>query len=155
MNRLDRNTSGLCLIAKTVYAAHRVRDLQKRYYALVPEGLHGSGTVDAPIASERDSVITRCVRADGRPSVTHYRRIAENGRYSLAKVRLETGRTHQIRVHFAYIGHPLAGDDMYGGSTADISRQALHCGRLTFRLPLTGEEVTVEADLPEDIRALI
>ncbi len=156
INRLDKDTSGLCLVAKDAHSANLLQGSCAKVYFAVAEGVTDEvGTIDAPIARERESVILRCVRADGRPSVTHYRRIAENGRYSLAEVRLETGRTHQIRVHFAYIGHPLAGDDMYGGSTADISRQALHCGRLTFRLPLTGEEVTVEADLPEDIRALI
>ena len=156
VHRLDKDTSGLCLVAKDAHSANLLQgSFEKVYYAVVCGVTDEAGTIDAPIARESDSVIKRCIRADGRSAVTHYRRIAENGRYSLVEVRLETGRTHQIRVHFSYIGCPLAGDDMYGGSTADIARQALHCGRLTFRLPLTGETVTAEADLPEDIRALL
>ena len=156
VHRLDKDTSGLCLVAKSAHAANLLQgSFEKTYYAVVCGLTDAEGTIDAPIARESDSVIKRCIRADGRSAVTHYRRIAENGRYSLVEVRLETGRTHQIRVHFAYIGHPLAGDDMYGGSTADIGRQALHCGRLTLALPLTGERVTVEADLPDDIKRLV
>ena len=87
-----------------------------------------SGTINAPIARERESIILRCVREDGQKAVTHYKRLLFNEKYSLLEVNPETGRTHQIRVHFAYIGHPLAGDDMYGGKTDIINRQALHCG---------------------------
>ena len=72
----------------------------------------------------------------------------------MLEIHLETGRTHQIRVHFAYIGHPLAGDDLYGGTREDIARQALHCGQLTFNEPLTGKEITVRSELPEDIKHL-
>ena len=143
-------------LAKDAHAANLLQgSCEKVYFAAVEGVTDEAGTIDAPIAREQESVILRCVRADGRPAVTHYRRIACNGRYSLLEIRLETGRTHQIRVHFAHIGHPLAGDDMYGGSTADIARQALHCGRLTFVLPLTGGEVTAESELPEDIRNLL
>lgn len=155
VNRLDKDTSGLCLVAKDAHAANLLQgSCDKVYFAAVEGITDEAGTIDAPIAREQESVILRCVREDGRPAVTHYRRIACNSRYSLLEIRLETGRTHQIRVHFAHIGHPLAGDDMYGGSTSDIPRQALHCGRLMFTLPLTGEAVTVESELPEDIRLL-
>ena len=156
VHRLDRYTSGLCLVAKDAHSANLLQgSFDKVYYAVVCGAADEEGTVDAPIARLQGSVILRCVSEEGRRAVTHYRRIACNGRYSLLELRLETGRTHQIRVHMAHIGHPLAGDEMYGGSTEDIGRQALHCGRLTFRLPMTGEEVTAEADLPEDIKALL
>lgn len=155
VNRLDKDTSGLCLVAKDAHAANLLQgSCEKVYFAAVEGITDDAGTIDAPIAREQESVILRCVREDGRPSVTHYRKIAENRRFSLLEIRLETGRTHQIRVHFAYIDHPLAGDDMYGGSAEHISRQALHCGKLTFTVPLTGEKVTAEAELPEDIKRL-
>ena len=156
VNRLDRNTSGLCIAAKDAHAANLLQgSCEKVYYAAVSGITEEAGTIDAPIARKQESVILRCVREDGRPSVTHYQRISFNKRYSLLEIRLETGRTHQIRVHFAHIGHPLAGDDMYGGSAADIDRQALHCGRLSFSLPLTGETVTVESELPGDMQRLM
>lgn len=154
MNRLDRNTSGLCMIAKNVCAANRVRGLQKRYYALVPPGLHGSGTVDAPIARERDSVITRCVRADGRPAVTHYRVLRELPRATLLELMPETGRTHQIRVHMAHIGFPLLGDALYGGDCSEMQAHALHCGAMTFSEPETGETVTLTAPLRPEMQKL-
>ena len=156
VNRLDKDTSGLCVIAKDAHTANLMQGrCGKVYYACVHGTPEISGTIDAPIARERESIITRCVREDGQRSFTHYRRIASNGRYSLMEIRLETGRTHQIRVHFAHIGHPLAGDDLYGGSLDDIGRQALHCGQITFTHPFTGEEVTVTSELPEDMSALI
>lgn len=155
MNRLDRNTSGLCLIAKTVYAAHSVRDLQKRYYALVPAGLHGSGTVDAPIARERESVITRCVRADGRRAVTHYRVLRELPQAALLELTPETGRTHQIRVHMAYLGFPLLGDALYGGDCSRMQAHALHCGYMTFTDPETGASVTLTAPLRKEMQQLL
>ena len=155
VNRLDRDTSGLCMVAKDALAAKLLQgSCQKVYYAAVHGMIPESGTIDAPIARQRESIILRCVREDGQRAVTHYRRLMTNGRYSLAEVHLETGRTHQIRVHFAHIGAPLAGDDLYGGLRDDIKRQALHCGQLSFSLPLTGEPVTVSSELPEDIKSL-
>ena len=156
VNRLDRDTSGLCIVAKNAHAANLLHGRCKKvYYAAVTGEIPESGTINAPIARERESIIIRCVREDGQYAVTHYKRIGMGSKYSLAEIDLETGRTHQIRVHFAYIGHPLAGDDLYGGSRDNIARQALHCGQLTFAEPLTGEEVTVRAELPEDINLLI
>lgn len=156
VNRLDRNTSGLCLIAKTVYAAHCLRGgAEKRYYALVKTGLHGSGTVDAPIAREQESVITRCVRADGKPAVTHYRVLLETPDCTLLELTLETGRTHQIRVHMAYIGYPLLGDALYGGDLTQMQAHALHCGRLTLTDPATQEPITLEAPLRPEMQQLL
>ncbi|MBQ6181013.1 MAG: RluA family pseudouridine synthase [Ruminococcus sp.] len=156
INRLDRDTSGLCAVAKDAFAAKLLQgNIDKVYYAAVHGVTDESGTIDAPIARERESIILRCVREDGQPAVTHFRRIAFNGRYSLEEIILETGRTHQIRVHFSSKGHPLAGDDMYGGSREDIGRQALHCGKLMFREPLTDEAVAVASELPREILSLI
>ncbi len=155
VNRLDRDTSGLCIVAKNAHAANLLQGgCEKVYYAAVHGITENSGTIDAPIARQTESIILRCVRDDGQHAVTHYRRINCCEKYSLEEIHLETGRTHQIRVHFAHIGHPLAGDDMYGGLREDISRQALHCGELSFRDPITDETITVTAPLPEDIARL-
>lgn len=155
VNRLDRDTSGLCIIAKNAHSANRLQgECRKTYFAAVHGNTPDSGTIDAPIARERESIILRCVREDGQQAVTHYRKIRSDENYSLEEIHLETGRTHQIRVHFAHIGHPLAGDDMYGGSREHISRQALHCGELSFPEPVSGENITVKAPLPTDILSL-
>ena len=155
VNRLDKDTSGLCIIAKDPHTANLLQGrCSKVYYAAVHGLTDSSGTIDAPIARMQESIILRCVRADGQPSVTHYTRLRSNDSYSLVEVRLETGRTHQIRVHFAHIGHPLAGDDMYGGRTDDIPRQALHCGSLTFTEPLTHQNITLTSPLPYDMAGL-
>lgn len=155
VNRLDKDTSGLCIAAKDAHAASLLQGSFRKIYYAAAEGLiPDEGVIDAPIARERKSIILRCIREDGQPSVTRFRRLSFSGRHSLAEVLPETGRTHQIRLHFAYIGHPLAGDDMYGGSLVHIKRQALHCGSLTFTEPDTGEEITVTAPLPEDIAGL-
>ncbi|MBR6718726.1 MAG: RluA family pseudouridine synthase [Oscillospiraceae bacterium] len=156
LNRLDRNTSGLCLIAKTAYAANRLRgQVQKRYYALVPNGLTGSGTVDAPIAREQDSVITRCVRPDGKPAVTHYRVMQQTPQCTLLELMLETGRTHQIRVHMAHIGYPLLGDALYGGDCTVLQTHALHCGMLRFPDPASGEEIVLQAPLRREMQEML
>ena len=156
VNRLDRNTSGLCAVAKTVYAAHRLRgQVQKRYYALVPNGLTGSGTVDAPIARERESVITRCVRADGKPAVTHYRVLRQTPLCTLLELTPETGRTHQIRVHMAHIGFPLLGDALYGGDCSLMQTHALHCGKMILPEPETGEQLTLTAPLRPEMQRLL
>ena len=152
--RLDRNTSGLCAIAKSAYAAHHLQGIfQKKYYAMVAAGLSDSGTICAPIGRTADSVITRCVRSDGKNAVTHYRILLETPQYSLAELTLETGRTHQIRVHMAHIGHPLLGDDLYGGDCSLISTHALHCGTLQFTE--NSETHILHAPLREDMAALL
>lgn len=152
VNRLDKDTSGLCIVAKNPYAANLLQgQCDKTYFAVVHGNIVGSGTIDAPIAREQESIIVRCVRADGQRAVTHYKSIKANEKYTLLEINLETGRTHQIRVHFAHIGHALAGDDLYGGLRDDIGRQALHCGRVEFILPETQEKITVNSELPQDI----
>lgn len=155
VNRLDRNTSGLCLVAKHIYAAGRLTGhVQKRYYALIPRGLSGSGTVDAPIARTEGSVITRCVRPDGQRAVTHYRIVADYPACSLAELIPETGRTHQIRIHMAYLGYPLLGDEIYGGDCSLLSAHALHCGCLRFPDPRTGADTEITCPLRPDMAAL-
>ena len=138
VNRIDKDTSGLVLAAKHAYAAPLLaRNVEKLYYAVVEGELPlGPGVIDAPIGRQAESIIGRCVTPDGKPSRTEYTILkAENG-LSLAACVPVTGRTHQIRVHFASIGHPLAGDDLYGGSRERIGRQALHCARQSFRVPV-------------------
>lgn len=155
VNRLDKDTSGLCVVAKDSFAAKLLQGCCKKiYYAAVHGKIDESGTINAPIARERESIILRCVLEDGQEAVTHYKRIKMNQKYSLAEINLETGRTHQIRVHFSHIGHPLAGDDMYGGYRTDISRQALHCGEISFKDPVSGENITVRSEIPEDIEKI-
>ncbi len=155
VNRLDKDTSGLCLVAKNSHSANILQgSTHKIYYAAVEGITEDSGTIDAPIARMTESIITRCVREDGRNAVTHYRKIREGNGCSLLEILLETGRTHQIRVHFSHMGYPLAGDDLYGGSREKIARQALHCGKMSFVLPMTNEKITVEAPLPQDISEL-
>lgn len=155
VNRLDRDTSGLCIAAKNAHSANLLQgSCKKVYYAAVHGTTDEQGTIDTPIARMKESIILRCVREDGQPAVTHYKRLMHNDRYSLEEIHLETGRTHQIRVHFSHKGHPLAGDDMYGGSREHISRQALHCGELSFTEPLTGEKITLRSALPADVQNL-
>lgn len=155
INRLDRNTSGLCVCAKNRLAASLlVKSVSKVYYAAVDGIIEGSGEIDLPIGRTGDSIIKRMVREDGQPAVTCYKALAHNNGRTLLKIVLKTGRTHQIRVHFAHIGYPLCGDEMYGGDCSEISRQALHCGRVSFIQPVTGERIELESLLPEDIRRL-
>lgn len=156
VNRLDRNTSGLCLIAKNPHSANMLQgNIKKVYYAVVCGQTEPYGTINAPIARENETIILRTVRDDGKPSVTHYKTLKQNEKYSLVEINLETGRTHQIRVHFSYIGHALAGDELYGGLCEDIQRHALHCGKLIFNDIFTGEKIIVNSDISEDMLKLI
>ena len=160
VNRLDKGTSGLVLCAMNAYAAPLLAaSAQKVYYAVAGGAVEAdSGAIDTPIALAHGSLIQRCVcgqSGQGRPSRTEYTVIARGGGHTLLRVVPITGRTHQIRVHFASIGHPLAGDDLYGGSIVQIARPALHCGGLSFLPPEGGERRTCEAAFPADIRALL
>lgn len=114
-----------------------------------------SGIINAPISRKENSIIERCISKDGAPSITHYEVIKEieinNIKISKVKCTLETGRTHQIRVHMSYIGHPLLGDDLYGGNTSLINRQALHSYRISFIHPITKKVVNYETPLPDDL----
>ena len=158
LNRLDRDTSGLVVVAKDAHAAAVLTEsrVQKVYYAVASGRIEGGGgTIDAPIARLHEGTTERCVRADGQRAVTHYRVLARDAEATFLEVRLETGRTHQIRVHLRSIGHVLLGDDMYGGSRARIGRQALHCGQVCFRHPESGRTVALTAPLPEDMQAIL
>ena len=155
-NRLDRNTSGLVLIAKDKYSVFKLHNaVRKVYYALVHGRLEGSGTVREPIGLHEDSKIVRHVVESGSPAITHYSSLFSCDDFSLLSLVLETGRTHQIRCHMSFLGHPLLGDDLYGGSLELIDRQALHCGEMSFAHPVTGEMLTVTAPIPEDMKRLI
>lgn len=167
IGRLDKETSGIVLFAKNRIAAARLSaqreegKLQKQYLALchwesgrASEGWH---TIEKPIAPLEGFLMKMCVHPEGKPAVTHYRveRYFENA--ALLRLWLETGRTHQIRVHMAEEGHPLAGDRLYGkkeDAGIKISRAALHAETLTFFQPFTGEKLSVHAGLPEDMRWL-
>lgn len=156
INRLDKDTSGLCTVAKNSFSAAKLSGaIEKTYFAVVCGKLTGSGRIDAPIGRCDGSVITREVRSDGQRAVTNYTVLDGNEKYTLVRIKLETGRTHQIRVHFAHIGHPLAGDDMYGGDISDIAHQALHCGGLELLLPVSGKRLTLSAPLREDMLDLL
>lgn len=128
----------------------------KKEYISILNGIlpKNKGTISAPIARKSDSIIERCVNLnDGETAITHYNLIKIiNSSLSLVSFLLETGRTHQIRVHSAYIGHPILGDTLYGNPSELIDRQALHASKVTFIHPITNEEMILEADLPNDIR---
>ena len=157
VHRLDRQTSGLVLIAKEAHVQHLLsaHNAIERIYLAVIEGKlpEPCGTIAAPIARRPGSIIERMVSPAGKCAVTHYATLAERGGLSLLALRLATGRTHQIRVHLAHLAHPLLGDDLYGGRTDRIARQALHAHRLRFRHPSSSEEITVQAPLPADMSA--
>lgn len=154
--RLDRDTSGLVLIAKNELAAAKLAgNIRKDYYAVVCGKYEGKGTIDAPIKRVGDSIIKRCVSEDGERAVTHYEAIKSNEKHTLLKIELETGRTHQIRVHFSHLGTPLVGDTLYGQASEVIDRQALHCKEICFTHPITGEEMHIACDLPKEFGELI
>lgn len=161
--RLDKDTSGLVVFPKHRFA-HAILDRQlkkhqvkKNYYALVTGQLTTRhGYVDAPIRRDPDSFVKRQVAPDGKPSVTEYWLQMARTDQSLVKIRLHTGRTHQIRVHFSFLGHPLVGDEMYGAPAGGgIDRQALHCYWMQFYSPFKQDWITVTAPVPADFnRAL-
>lgn len=153
INRLDRDTSGLCVIAKNHFCAtHLQKNLDKTYFAIVQGKITTGGTINKPIARMGDSIIKRCVCENGQKAVTHYEVLSYNDNFSLLKIKLETGRTHQIRVHLSSEGFSLAGDDMYGGSLEFINRQALHCGEISFTHPVTKKEIYLKSELPNDMK---
>lgn len=163
ITRLDGDTTGVVLIARNVLSAQRLTDyLQngsiRKEYAAVVLGTPSmeKGIIDAPISRCENSVIKRKVSADGKNAITEYELCfsRNDGKYSLIKAFPITGRTHQIRLHLSHIGHPIYGDFLYG-TPIDGVRAYLHCKSLTFPHPATGESITVEAPLPEDIKEIM
>lgn len=138
VNRIDKNTSGLVLLAQNAFAAPVLAAHTVKCYLALAEGEVPPqlGQIDAPIARRGDSIIGRCVRQDGKPSVTQLRIVAHGGGHTLLACRPVTGRTHQIRVHLSYCGYPLAGDTLYGGHTGIMGRHALHCYALCYQDPV-------------------
>ena len=126
----------------------------KKEYLAVCDGIFNkkSGTINLPIARKENSIIERCISENGQPSITHYEVLKEFDNYSLVKCSLETGRTHQIRVHMSAIGHPLLGDSLYGSISDLIDRQALHCYNLQFVHPIYNDVLNFYGDLPIDFK---
>lgn len=161
VHRLDKNTSGLVLIAKLPHIQHLlsrndIKNINRQYLALASGNITSStGTIDAPIARHPDSIIERIVDQSGQPAITCYKVLDNLHNASLIELTLLTGRTHQIRVHLSYLGHPLLGDDLYGGSKDLIDRQALHASNLSFTHPVSGELVDVSSPLPPDFQNLL
>ena len=162
INRLDRDTTGLVVIAKNMLSSAALnaamvhREIHRTYLAVVKGELPEKGTIDFPIARKDGSTVERCVdMSGGEHAVTHFECVEKNEKYSLAKIWLETGRTHQIRVHMNAIGHPLPGYFLYHNDRSEIGRQALHSWRLEFHHPVTGELLKFEQPLPEDMRNLL
>lgn len=161
VTRLDRDTSGLMCIAKHRHIHYLMSEMQKakqikREYEAIAHGSVSSGTVIAPIGRKSDSIIEREVRSDGQYAHTDIRLLRElevGGKsYSYIRLKLYTGRTHQIRVHLAHLGHPLVGDELYGGERGNMARQALHCAYLEFVHPVSAEKLRFELPLAQDIK---
>ena len=155
INRLDRDTTGLLIVAKNMLSGGILSDMSKkreihREYLAIAEGeVPQEGVIDAPIARKEESVIERCVDFErGDRAVTHYWRLDYRNGYSLVRLKLETGRTHQIRVHMKYLGHPLTGDYLYNPDYRILDHQALHSWKLAFRHPVTGAQMQFKADPP-------
>ena len=162
-NRLDRDTSGLTVVAKHLVSGNilsdmvRRRDIHREYLAIVrghvsPE----AGTINAPLARKPGTIIERTVDWEqGETAITHYRLVEERNGHSLVSLRLETGRTHQIRIHMKYLGYPLIGDYLYNPDMEYIGRQALHSHRLSFTHPITGKPMEFTAPLPKDMEKVL
>ena len=175
VHRLDKDTSGLLVVARTPEAHARLvaalaeREIERSYLAICNGAMTGGGTVDAPIGRHRTHRTRMAVRSDGREAITHYRIEKRFRAHTLARVQLETGRTHQIRVHLAHIGYPIVGDPVYAGrrrwpagcsaalasALAAFPRQALHAARLALAHPMTGRALEWEAPLPSDMQRLL
>lgn len=162
VTRLDRDTSGLVLIAKHRHIHHLLSNQQKegkikRVYEAIAKGtfLDRLGTIEKPIGRKKESIIEREVQEGGQYACTHYEVIKQFPAFAHVKLKLETGRTHQIRVHLSSLGHPLLGDDLYGGDLSEIGRQALHCCKIQFIHPILREKFQFEVPLPKDMNQLL
>lgn len=159
VNRLDKNTSGVMAVAKNAYTHARLccqiqeGQLRRKYRCIVCGTVQEDGTVDAPVGRADGSILRREVRKDGRQARTHYHVLERKAGHTLLELELETGRTHQIRVHMAYLGYPVLGDFLYGEEVDQMPRQALHSSFLTFIHPVTFEDLSFEAPLPQDLQS--
>lgn len=156
VGRLDKGTSGAVLCALNTFAASKLSGKIEKEYLAVPTGAYKEkGTIDKPIYRPDPIKTYRTADDRGDRAVTHYFPLEWGKDYSLLLIKLETGRTHQIRVHFSFMGTPLYGDTMYGTADRDIDRQALHCKSLSFVHPVTEKRMTFEAEMPEDMKRLL
>lgn len=162
VNRLDKDTSGIVIFAKNEYIQEclvrqmKSKEFIKRYIAVVNGNLDNlEGTINAPIARKEGSIIERCVSETGDIAITHYKVLKRKTDFDIVECILETGRTHQIRVHFAYLGHSLLGDTLYGTSSSLINRQALHAYEVEFTHPLSKKKVKYITTVPEDLNKLM
>ena len=161
VNRLDLNTSGLIVFAKNEYIQESLirqmknNDFTKEYLAIVTGTIENrKGKIDAPISRKENSIIERCVSEKGQRAITEYEVIKNSREMSLVKCKLLTGRTHQIRVHMAYIGHSLLGDTLYGKESPLIKRQALHCYKIAFIHPISHKKIELKIDMPKEFYIL-
>ena len=158
VNRLDRDTTGIVLFAKNEYIQECLikqmayKTFYKEYIAIL-DGIvkNKKGIIDAPISRKNGSIIERCIDKNGAKAISHYEVIDTKNNLSLVKFVLETGRTHQIRLHSKHIGHPIIGDTLYGNESELISRQALHCHKISFIHPITKKKIEINSPIPKDM----
>ena len=162
VNRLDKDTSGIVIFAKNEYIQEclikqmKNKQFIKKYIAIVNGNLDNlEGIINAPIARKENSIIERCVSETGDTAITHYKVLKRNDNFDVIECILETGRTHQIRVHFAYLGHSLLSETLYGVSSPLINRQALHAYEVEFIHPITKQKVKYIADIPDDFKNIL
>lgn len=162
VNRLDMNTSGIVIIAKNSFTHNELCKQMKeniidKYYLAIAEGLieNDKGTINAPIARLNPEEFIRVVDESGKECITHYEVVKRFSNMTLVRLKLDTGRTHQIRVHLKHIGHPIVGDTLYNGESDLIDRQALHCTQMSFVHPISKKRIEIVSEIPEDFQKII